>query len=139
MPAGCSLATLTTGGNDASTLFSGPMSGSGSLAKTGAGTFTLTGMSTIGGSLSVGGTNTGAVNVGGGSFTANFAAVGNGALQVSGGGVLNSGGGIIDSATATPNALVTGAGSTWNVTGNTGFPFNILLIGRTVNFSPLGF
>ncbi|WP_374484784.1 autotransporter-associated beta strand repeat-containing protein [Zoogloea sp.] len=45
--------TLTTGGGDASTTFSGVISGSGGVTKTGAGTFTLSGSNTYTGTTSV--------------------------------------------------------------------------------------
>lgn len=48
-------ATLTTGGNNAATLFSGAIGGSGGLVKTGTGAFTLTGNSTFTGATTVGG------------------------------------------------------------------------------------
>jgi fibronectin-binding autotransporter adhesin len=52
-------ATLTTGGNNASTIFAGGISGSGGLTKTGSGTFTLSGANAY----------TGATNINGGSLT----------------------------------------------------------------------
>ena len=45
--------TLTTGGDDTSTTYSGSMSGAGGLAKVGAGVFTLTGVHTYGGPTTV--------------------------------------------------------------------------------------
>ena len=45
--------TLTTGGNGASTSFSGGIAGDGALTKTGAGTFTLSGNNTFGGGITL--------------------------------------------------------------------------------------
>lgn len=47
--------SLTVGGNGASTIYTGALSGSGALIKTGGGTFTLAGMSNIGGGTTVSG------------------------------------------------------------------------------------
>jgi len=46
---------LTVGGNNASTVFSGALSGAGSLTKTGTGTLTLTGSNTYSGATNIGG------------------------------------------------------------------------------------
>ncbi|WP_162419643.1 autotransporter domain-containing protein [Microvirga brassicacearum] len=56
-------ATLTTGGNDASTTFSGVMSGTGGLVKNGSGTFTLTGANTYTGGTTI---SAGALQIGDG-------------------------------------------------------------------------
>ena len=50
---GASLVNLTLGGNNASTIYSGNLTGTGSLIKTGAGIFTLTGNNAIGGNTTV--------------------------------------------------------------------------------------
>lgn len=62
-------ATLTTGGNNTSTTFSGAISGSGSLIKAGTGAWTLSGANTFTGSVAI---NAGYINVG------NSAGLGNG-------------------------------------------------------------
>jgi sialate O-acetylesterase len=50
---GASPVNLTLGGNNASTIYSGNLTGTGSLIKTGAGIFTLTGNNAIGGNTTV--------------------------------------------------------------------------------------
>lgn len=72
--------TLTTGGNNASTLLSGSIHGNGArLVKTGTGTFTLSGASTYDGGTTI---STGAINM------QNNAALGTGAVSVASGAAL---------------------------------------------------
>ena len=75
---------LTVGGNGASTTFSGVMSGSGSLVKSGTGTFTLSANNTYAGTTTV---NAGTLVVGTGSTSGSLGAgnviLGGGALQFS--------------------------------------------------------
>ena len=67
---------LTVGGNNASTAYSGTLSGSGSITKTGAGTFVLSGSNSHSGGTAV---NAGTLQIG------NANALGTGALTVNGG------------------------------------------------------
>ncbi|MEW6647451.1 MAG: autotransporter domain-containing protein [Pseudomonadota bacterium] len=86
--------TLTTGGNNASTTYSGAMSGSGGLTKTGTGTFTLTGASTLTGDTTVNG----------------------GGLTIASGGTLSNKDSYLGSSTS-GTVTVDGPGSTWTNTG----------------------
>lgn len=70
--------TLTSGGNNASTTFSGVISGTGGLAKNGTGTLTLSGQNTFNGGLQI---NNGTISV---SEEANLGAAGQ-TLQMNGG------------------------------------------------------
>jgi autotransporter-associated beta strand protein len=89
--------TLTTGADGTSTTFSGVISGSGSVVKTGAGTFTFSGSGTYtggttvnAGSLTNSGTLPGNVTFnGGGTFTNNGTVTGN--VTVSSGNLTNTG------------------------------------------------
>ena len=73
---------LTVGGNNASTTFSGILSGSGSLTKSGTGTMYLTGANTfLGGTTINGGTLNINADAALGAAAANLAFTGNGALQ----------------------------------------------------------
>ena len=96
--------TLTAGANNASTTYSGILSGSGSFVKTGAGTLTVTassaytGSTTINGGtlalspgLSFGGTSSGIISVAGGALSIPSGAT----LTVSGGGISVSANGAI--------------------------------------------
>ncbi|MEJ1968776.1 MAG: autotransporter domain-containing protein [Rhizomicrobium sp.] len=63
-------ASLTTGGDNGSTLFSGAIAGTGGLIKAGTGTFTLTGANTYGGGTTIGG---GVLQMGNGGTTGSIA------------------------------------------------------------------
>ena len=137
--------TLTTGGNNASTIYSGAMTGTGSLTKTGTGTFTLTGASTLtgdttangggltiasGGTLSnkdsyLGSSTSGTVTVDGlGSTWTNtgylyLGYLNTGALNISNGGVVNSNESWLAVAAGTSGtATVDGTDSTWTNSNN---------------------
>ncbi|NJK93207.1 MAG: hypothetical protein HC904_16175 [Blastochloris sp.] len=113
-------ATLTVGGNNSSTTYSGVMSETGNLTKTGTGTFTLTGANTFTGTLSAnqGITSLGAANVLANTMTL---ALGGGTLQVNG-------------FAETYGAFDLNASSTIDYTGTTGG----LLTASSVAGSPTG-
>ena len=77
--------TLTTGGDNTNTQFAGAITGSGGLAKIGAGTLTLSGMSTLGGQVNV---NSGGLQVNG-ALTASVMNIIN-AAQLSGSGTIQT-------------------------------------------------
>ena len=134
---------LTVGGNDLSTDVSGIISGTGSLVKVGAGTLTLSGSATLGGTTIDGGAlavnggtlnasdtivmgstagSSGTLNIGaGGGATAQNLIVsqsGVGALAVQNGGTVTDFGGFVgDLPGSQGTATVSGAGSTWTNTG----------------------
>jgi len=83
-------ATLNVGGDDSSTIFAGSITGGGSLVKTGAGLFHLTGNSNysgdtdvLDGTLSVNGSLAGAVNIGSGARLQGTGSVGMTSLAAS--------------------------------------------------------
>lgn len=86
-------ATLTTGGDNGSTVFAGTISGSGGLTKSGSGTLRLTGTSTY----------SGATIINGGTLDVEGTLGGTSAVTVNAGGTL-SGEGLIDPLTVTINA-----------------------------------
>jgi len=90
-------ATLTTGGDGTSTTFSGSISGSGGLTKSGAGTLVFTGSSGY----------TGATNINGGVLQVDGAITSSSAVNVSVGGTL-TGTGLVDP----PNTVSIGSGAT---------------------------
>ena len=102
--------TLTAGGDNSSTEFSGVASGAGGLTKAGSGTLTLSGDNTYTGATTVtagtltvaGGTLTGATTVNGGTLTMTSGEVG--AVEVAVGGTLDVNGGTVV-------GLVTNAGT----------------------------
>ncbi|WP_171026298.1 autotransporter outer membrane beta-barrel domain-containing protein [Mesorhizobium comanense] len=104
-------ATLTTGGNDKSTVFSGGLSGSGGLIKTGSGTFELSGdSSTFSGATEV---KTGTLLVTG-DVGASVVTVDSGA-ELGGNGTI---GGLVANGTVAPGKNAIG---TLTVTGNASF------------------
>jgi len=111
--------TLTTGGNNTSTTFSGAISGNGSLTKTGTGTFTLSGANLYTGPTSV---DSGTLDVTG-SLVSSVTVNSGGTLMGTGtiGGLSMNGGGIVrpDIGTMTVGGNVAfGAGSTYQVEVN---------------------
>jgi autotransporter-associated beta strand protein/T5SS/PEP-CTERM-associated repeat protein len=125
-------------GHGSSTVFSGVISGNGSLLIDHAGLLTLTGTgSSIGGDLTICSCVTGGLTISGGSFTArDFISVEGGTLTVSNGGRLRQSGAleamIVGSDISGVNAavLVTGAGSMLTVGGT-------LYVGVDPFFGPL--
>ena len=107
---------LAVGSNDASTTFSGSITGAGDFEKTGSGKLTLTGASNeIDGMLSLCGCSpANALEISGGSFIASLGTdVDGGTLSVLGGGLLETDLILVDGA-----LVVSGAGSAVHVTGN---------------------
>jgi T5SS/PEP-CTERM-associated repeat protein/autotransporter-associated beta strand protein len=117
--------TLTTGGNNASTTYSGVMSasfdpGTGlvrGLTKTGTGTFTLTGANTYSsnttvkaGTLTVSGTG----RINGYHMTVGEASGDDGTLVIANGGAVSSTVSRIGYTSSIGTGTITGAGSTWN-------------------------
>ncbi|MBI2512681.1 MAG: autotransporter-associated beta strand repeat-containing protein [Opitutae bacterium] len=98
---------LTVGGNNASTTYSGVLSGAGSLTKNGSGTLSLSGTNTFSGGTTI---NAGLVN-----FTAadNF---GSGALTLNGGGLQWATGSTAD--ISSHLASLGSSGATFNTNGN---------------------
>ncbi|MBI5132273.1 MAG: autotransporter domain-containing protein [Rhodopseudomonas palustris] len=100
-------ATLTTGADNSSTLFSGSISGSGGLAKTGSGRLNLTGISSYGGATTL---NSGTLSVNG--------SIANSAVTVNAGATLG-GNGTVGSTTLNGGKLAPGNSiGTLNVNGN---------------------
>ena len=88
---------VTLGGDGDSTIYSGVLSGAGSLIKTGAGSFTLTGANTYSGGTTV---SNGVLNINNGGGSSANSALGTGALTISGGTIDNTSGSAI---TLAPN------------------------------------
>jgi autotransporter-associated beta strand protein len=121
---------LTAGGNNASTTYSGAISGLGSLSKTGTGVLTLSGASTYAGATTIGG---GVLNITG-------SLGGSGALTVNNGGTLAGTGSVSRTATvASGGAIAPGNGGAGTLTlsgglalGN-GAVLNMELVGTTTS------
>ena len=119
--------TLTTGGDNNSTIFSGEISeagGVGSLVKTGTGTFTQSGSSTYSGDTTVSG---GALIVDGGSISHPVGSVfvgdqagDSGTMTILNGGVVNAERGLIAINDGRGSVAVSGAGSLLNVSDSLG-------------------
>ncbi|MCP5532304.1 MAG: autotransporter-associated beta strand repeat-containing protein [Akkermansiaceae bacterium] len=114
---GADAVALVVGGKGTDTLFSGALSGAGSLTKNGAGIFELAGANTYSGATTVNGgtlrlttplSGTGMVTVGNGGTLAGDTSIG-GALVVSGGGVVSPGGDDFGSLTVPALTLQGGA------------------------------
>jgi autotransporter-associated beta strand protein len=121
---------LTVGGNNASTTYSGAISGVGSLAKTGTGVLTLSGTSTY----------TGATTIGGGTLNVTGALSGSGTLAVNSGGTLAGTGTVARAATVASGGAIApgnnGAGTltlSGGLTLNTGAVLNMELSGTTTS------
>ncbi|MBP6863632.1 MAG: autotransporter-associated beta strand repeat-containing protein [Candidatus Didemnitutus sp.] len=106
---------LTTGGNDASTTFSGVASGTGGLTKVGTGTFTLTGNNTYSGTTTI---SAGTLQLGSGGTTGSVA-----------GDIINNAAFILNRANdVTSTGVISGSGSvtkngagTWTLTNLTSY------------------
>ena len=132
---GTDTVALTVGGNNASTTFSGAISGSGSLTKAGSGTFVLSGSNTYSGgtrvsagTLQLGNANalgTGGVQVNGGTLDLNGGSVAIGALSGSAGAAIG-------------NSSVTGATLTTTVTGTSSYAGTIDGGGNPLSFVKSG-
>lgn len=119
-------ATLTTGGNNSSTAFSGVISGTGNLTKQGTGTFTLSGANIYTGTTTV---NAGTLLVDG------SLAAGAGSTTVNSGGTLGGSGTVRVVAINNGGKLAPGGSpgmlSSGNVTLNAGSTFTVELNGTT--------
>jgi T5SS/PEP-CTERM-associated repeat protein/autotransporter-associated beta strand protein len=117
-------ATLTAGNDNTNTTFSGAMSGTGAVDKVGAGTLTLSGNASLGGTTIDGGSlavSGGTLNINAGVASAQNLIVGQsgvGTLAVQNGGTVTDFGGFIGQLPGSQGtATVSGAGSTWTNTG----------------------
>ena len=111
---------LTVGGNNLSTDVSGVILGTGSLVKVGAGTLTLSGSASLGGTIIDGGTlavSGGTLNIDAGIASTQILIVGQsgvGTLAVQNGGTVTDSGGFVgDFAGSRGTATVSGENSTW--------------------------
>ncbi len=109
--------TLTAGGNNASTTYSGSISGSGGFNKAGSGTLVLTGTSNY----------TGVTNINGGTLEVD------GAITSSSNVNLNSGAMLTGVGTVDPNTVTIAAGSTF-VPGTAGVPGSSMTIAGNLAF-----
>jgi autotransporter-associated beta strand protein len=108
---------LTTGGNNASTTYSGTISGSGGFNKTGSGTLVLTGTDTY----------TGTTDVNGGSLEVDGAITSSSSVSVNAGAML-TGVGTVD-----PNTVTIASGSAF-VPGSSGVPGTSMTIAGNLAF-----
>jgi autotransporter-associated beta strand protein len=116
---------LTVGGNGASTTFSGVMSGSGSLVKSGAGTFTLSANNTYAGTTTV---NAGTLVVGTGT---NAGSIGTGNVVLGGGALQFS-----RSDTVTPSQAISGSGTLRMLApGDSNFGNGVLVLSGSNSFA----
>ena len=109
--------TLTAGGNNASTTYSGTISGSGGFNKAGSGTLLLTGTSTY----------TGVTNIDGGTFEVDGAITSSSSVNVNAGSTL-TGVGTVD-----PSTVTIGSGSSF-VPGKAGAPGTSMTIAGNLAF-----
>ena len=109
--------TLTAGGNNASTTFSGTISGSGGFNKAGSGTLVLTGTSNY----------TGATNIDGGTFEVDGAITSSSSVNVNAGSTL-TGIGTVD-----PSTVTIGSGSNF-VPGTAGVPGTSMTVAGNLAF-----
>ena len=110
-------ASLTAGGNNASTTYSGTISGSGGFNKAGSGTLLLTGTSTY----------TGVTNIDGGTFEVDGAITSSSSVNVNAGSTL-TGVGTVD-----PSTVTIGSGSSF-VPGKAGAPGTSMTIAGNLAF-----
>ena len=131
---GTNAVALTVGQNGGNTVYSGVLSGSGSLVKAGSGTLTLTGSNTytgtttinggtlaVGAELAFGGTASGVVYVAGGALSipsgASLTTAWNGLEVTGGGGIYLENGGKIDAYQMTSSYITFNRDNSWNTTG----------------------
>jgi fibronectin-binding autotransporter adhesin len=107
-------ATLTTGGNNSSTAFTGSIGGAGGVTKAGGGTFTLSGSNTYGGATSVS----------------------SGVLQISGGSALPAGSQVL-LGSATLSLLNDGTGSGGTVSPGNNITLSLATASDTINVGDL--